>query len=201
MIRKPGVGVVDYGSGNVASLWQTLRKIGYRPTLLRKAEDFDAAKVIIIPGVGAFPQAMDQLRASGFDKLIMDASQKGKRIVGICLGMQILAEKGLEIRPVDGLGLIPGTVRAHPEGLQVGWMALAGESSRQPDFDGQHVYFNHYFYLETESSGVLYNCADAELRHPAIVRKDNVIGIQFHPEKSQQYGLDILGRAIRGEIE
>ena len=133
------------------------------------------------------------------DKLIMDASQ-ASGLSGFVL-VWILAEKGLEIRPVDGLGLIPGTVRAHPEGLQVGWMALAGESSRQPDFDGQHVYFNHYFYLETESSGVLYNCAEAELRHPAIVRKDNVIGIQFHPEKSQQYGLDILGRAIRGEIE
>lgn len=200
MIRKSGVGIVDYGSGNVASLWQTLKKIGYRPKMLRDESDFDTAKVIVIPGVGAFPQAMERLTSTGMDICIKAANASGKRIIGICLGMQILADEGLEITTTKGLGLIPGVVRPHPEKLQVGWLQLEGAGAKATLFRGKHVYFNHNFYLDTEKSLVSYRCSTPLFKHPAIIRSNNIIGIQFHPEKSQQYGLDILGHAVRGEV-
>ena len=200
MRQKPRVGIVNYGSGNVASLKTSLAKIGYRPHMLEAPDDFNDAKVIIIPGVGAFPQAMDRLRSTGLDKAILAAHENGKRIVGICVGMQILADVGHEISKTEGLGLLGGEIRLHPDGLQVGWMALAAEKSNDPLIVDQRVYFNHSYYLKQTSGSVLYSCQSISVFNPAIVRKNNVIGIQFHPEKSQQTGLEILGRVIRGEI-
>ena len=199
MIRKAGVGILDYGSGNIASLRASLIKIGYRPHMLSTPEDFDTVKVIVIPGVGAFPQAMGRLNASGLTQSIHKAHDAGKRIVGICVGMHILSEKGYEIEETKGLGLLDGEVYAHSDGLQVGWMPLAPANGQAPEIVGQNVYFNHSYHLTCAANQVLYNCAREISAYAAIVRKGNVIGIQFHPEKSQRGGLDLLGLAVRGD--
>lgn len=198
MIRKAGVGIVDYGSGNIASLRSSLQKIGYRPHLLQTAADFERAKVIVIPGVGAFPQAMGQLRQSGLDQEILRAHDAGTPIVGICVGMQLLAEMGHEITQTPGLGLIPGHIRAHPDGLQVGWLPLQG--GKGAAFTDKPFYFNHSYYLDGADDHVLYHCPQPSVAHPAVVRRGHVTGIQFHPEKSQRDGLALLGQAIRGEL-
>ena len=201
MIRKAGVGIVDYGSGNISSLRASLVKIGYRPQMLCKPEDFENAKVVVIPGVGAFPRAMERLNASGLAGSIHKAHEAGKRIVGICVGMQILAKKGFEIRETAGLGLLGGEVHYHPKGLQVGWMPLATANGHSPDIVGRNVYFNHSYHMTGVDSQVLYTCDRLNTPHAAIVRRDNIIGMQFHPEKSQHQGLELLGLAIRGEIQ
>ena len=200
MNRKPGVGIVNYGIGNVASLRSSLMKIGYRPHMLEKPSDFENAKVIIIPGVGAFPKAMKQLERLGLDNAILRAHDIGKRIVGICVGMQLLAEIGHELMPTKGLGLLRGKILPHPDGLQVGWMSLKPQLGSDPSITGNKVYFNHSYYLENANNSALYVCQSSTIEHAALVRQDEVIGIQFHPEKSQRFGLKILGRAIRGEI-
>jgi len=200
MILKAGVGIVDYGSGNISSLRAALTKIGYRPHMLCKPEDFKNAKVILIPGVGAFPKAMKRLWDSGLAESIFEAHKAGKRIVGICLGMQILARKGFEIEVTQGLGLLDGEVHYHPHGLQVGWMPLAAANGHSQSIIGKDVYFNHSYRMTGVDSHVLYNCDRLTIPHAAIVRNDNIIGMQFHPEKSQRQGLELLGLAIRGEI-
>ena len=198
MIRKAGVGIVDYGSGNIASLRSSLQKIGYRPLLLQTAHDFEQSKVIVIPGVGAFPQAMNQLRQSGLDHEILKAHNSGARIVGICVGMQLLAEMGHEITPTKGLGLIPGQIRAHPDGLQVGWLPLKG--LHRSYFTDKRFYFNHSYYLDGPDDTVVYRCQQLSIAHPAVVRRGNVTGIQFHPEKSQHDGLTLLSHVIQGKL-
>lgn len=196
MIRKPGVGIVDYGCGNIASVRNSLARIGYRPQMLRRVEDFEGAKVIVLPGVGAFPAAMATLRATGLDQGILAAHRAGKRIVGICLGMQLLAQRSYEIEETIGLGLMEGEVRAHPEGLQVGWSRIEGTGPAA----GKYFYFNHSYRLEASEDQVLYRARSGTTHHAAIVRVDNVIGIQFHPEKSQRDGLDLLVDVIAGRL-
>ena len=200
MIRKSGVGIVDYGSGNIASLRASLLKIGYRPHMLSCAEDFETAKVIVIPGVGAFPQAMEQINYTGLSQPILEAHEQGKRIVGICVGMQILAQKGFEIKKTEGLGLIDGHVQQHPDGLQVGWMSVISAKGNSPEVTNKKFYFNHSYHLVGPVEQVLYSCRSRTQEHAAIVRKGNVFGIQFHPEKSQREGLNLLGKVIQGEL-
>lgn len=200
MIRKSGVGIINYGAGNLASLNFALIKIGYRPHFIEKPDDFKNTKVVIIPGVGAFPQAMKSLQNLSLDKSILSANKKGIRIIGICLGMQILGEFGYEISKTKGLGLIKGNVLIHPDGLQVGWMSLNKKLGKNNEIIGNKVYFNHSFYLENMNENTLYTCKSSTINHPAIVKQNDVIGIQFHPEKSQQFGLKILGMAVRGQI-
>lgn len=200
MIRKPGLGILDYGSGNIASLRASLLKIGYRPHMLVCPEDFEKANVIVIPGVGAFPQAMEQISKTGLSRSILNAHEQGRRIVGICVGMQILSQKGFEIQETEGLGLLDGEVRRHPDGLQVGWMPALPSQGKSSDVVGKKFYFNHTYHLVGPPDQVLYSCQSATQQHAAVVRKGNVFGIQFHPEKSQRNGLELLGSAIRGEL-
>lgn len=200
MIRKPGVGILNYDSGNVASLRASLIKIGYRPHMLSSAADFETAKVIVIPGVGSFPQAMEQITRTGLVQSILEAHEQGKRIIGICVGMQILAQKGFENQETNGLGLLDGQVVRHPDGLQVGWMPINPEIGNCSEVANKQFYFNHSFHLVGPETQILYTCQSITLNHAAIVRKGNVTGIQFHPEKSQNDGLSLLGNAIRGEL-
>ena len=200
MIRKSGVGIVDYGSGNIASLQSTLMKIGYRSKILSCPNDFEDIKVIIIPGVGAFPEAMEKLKVSGIFESILKAHNARKRIIGICLGMQLLAEEGFEIKQTKGLGLLKGKVQLHPDGLQVGWMKLHSNKGVDKYISGKEFYFNHSYYVDNIDENTLYTCKSSTIAHPAIVKKNEVVGIQFHPEKSQRFGLNLLGCAIRGEI-
>ncbi|MBQ8577161.1 MAG: imidazole glycerol phosphate synthase subunit HisH [Clostridia bacterium] len=195
------VAIVDYGVGNLFSLKSSLDAIGADVTVTSDEAVVRRADRILLPGVGAFEDAANKLRATGLDRVVTEEANAGKPLLGICLGMQMLFEKSLEYGEHKGLGLIPGEVRPISEKIpatlkipQIGWNALRFRRE-SPLFkyikDGDHVYFVHsYAAMECEESVI----ADTEYGAylTAAVAKDNVFGCQFHPEKSGNVGLAIL---------
>lgn len=195
------ISIVDYGVGNLFSLKCSLAAIGEEVTVTGDPQALRHSGKLILPGVGAFQDAADKLRSTGLDALIREEAARGKPILGICLGMQLLFEKSYEFGEHRGLGLIPGTVVPMagfiPEALKIphiGWNALRLRKE-SPLFryiqDGDFVYFVHSFFAAQCDSYVI---ADTEYGQTltAAVQKENVYGCQFHPEKSGNVGLNIL---------
>ena len=195
------IAIVDYGVGNLFSLKCSLAAIGAEVTVTGDAAALQNAEKLILPGVGAFEDAAKKLHDSGLDSVIREEAEKGKPILGICLGMQLLFEKSYEYGEHEGLGLIPGSVvpmaGVIPEGLKIphiGWNALRLRKE-SPLFrylsDGDFVYFVHSYYA---SGCDPYVIADTEYGAwlTAAVQNGNVFGCQFHPEKSGTVGLNIL---------
>ena len=195
------IAIIDYGVGNLFSLCSSFRKIGAEITVTSDVADIEKADKLILPGVGAFGDARRKLAESGMDRVILEQAQKGKPILGICLGMQLLFEQGNEYGVHQGLGLLPGEV-VSMEGIlpaqykipHIGWNQLIFKKE-SPLFryiqDGDYVYFVHsYFVKDCESSLLATTEYGAELT--AAVAKDNIYGCQFHPEKSGGVGFDIL---------
>ena len=203
------IAIVDYGVGNLFSLSSSLKMIGAESVITSDESVIRSADKIILPGVGAFEDARAKLAASGLDKIVVSEANRGKPILGICLGMQMLFEKSYEYGEHEGLGLIRGSiVGMHdrlPEGLMIphiGWNSLKIKKEH-PIFkyvkDGDYVYFVHSYYGE--------NCDDALLATTdygreitAAVALDNVTGTQFHPEKSGEVGLSILRAFAEWEV-
>ena len=203
------IGIVDYGVGNLFSLRSSFAAIGAEAIVSRDAGVLSSCDRLILPGVGAFPDAARLLRESGMGELVLSEAGRGKPILGICLGMQLLFDRSLEYGDHAGLGLIPGTVRpiaeAIPAGLKIphiGWNALHFER-KDPLFryvrEGDFVYFVHSYHAT--------DCAEAtvavtEYGAPlvAAVSRGNVYGCQFHPEKSGAVGLSILRAFAEGEV-
>ena len=196
------VAIVDYGVGNLFSLKSSLASIGAEVTVTGDADVIRSADRIILPGVGAFGDAAAKLRKSGLDKVVTNEAKKGKPLMGICLGMQLLLEKSFEYGEHEGLGLIKGEIRpitdVIPEGLKVphiGWNALTFKGEKSPIFkyinEGDHVYFVHSFYGADCDESVIAT-AEYGATLTAAVARDNVYGCQFHPEKSGDVGLRIL---------
>lgn len=196
------VAIVDYGVGNLFSLKSSLGAIGAEAVVTADAEALRAADRIILPGVGAFGDAVQKLRATGLDKVVLEQASAGKPIMGICLGMQMLFEKSYEYGEYDGLGLIPGTIRpisdVIPKDLKIphiGWNALHFASEKHPIFkylkEGDFVYFVHSYYGAQCDDSVIAT-AEYGAQLTAAVAKGNVCGCQFHPEKSGNVGLRIL---------
>lgn len=195
------IAIVDYGVGNLFSLARSFAAIGVEVEITADPDKLRAADKILLPGVGAFGDAADKLRATGLDKVVVEQAQKGKPLMGICLGMQLLFDEGLEYGCHKGLGLIPGKVisisEVIPEGLKIPHMGWNGLNFRKesPLFskikDGDCVYFVHSFCAVDCDEAVI---ATAEYGAPvtAAVQKGNVFGCQFHPEKSGTVGLNIL---------
>ena len=193
--------IVDYGVGNLFSLKCSLDAIGTPAVVTSDKQKLRDAERIILPGVGAFGDAADKLRATGLDKVVIDEAKKGKPLMGICLGMQLLLEKGFEYGEHEGLGLIEGEIRpiseVIPKGLkipQIGWNSLQFKQE-SPIFkyikNGDYVYFVHSFYgAKCEKDTLAVTEYGAPLT--AAVGKDNIFGCQFHPEKSGETGLAIL---------
>ena len=202
MSASANIAIVDYGVGNLYSLCSSLRAIGADAVVTPDADVLRAADRIILPGVGAFADAAAKLRATGLDKVICEQAAAGKKIMGICLGMQMLFEKSYEYGEHDGLGLIPGRVIPMagyiPEDLKVphiGWNPLIFKGERHPLFrhldEGDCVYFVHsYFATDCDESVIATAEYGRELT--AAVARGNVMGCQFHPEKSGPVGLSIL---------
>lgn len=195
------ISIVDYGVGNLFSLKCSLAAIGEEVTVTGDPQALRRSGKLILPGVGAFQDAADKLRSTGLDALIREEAARGKPILGICLGMQLLFEKSYEFGEHRGLGLIPGTVVPMagfiPEALKIphiGWNALRLRKE-SPLFryiqDGDFVYFVHSFFAAQCDCYVI---ADTEYGQTltAAVQKENVYGCQFHPEKSGNVGLNIL---------
>ena len=196
------IAIVDYGVGNLFSLKSSFAAIGHDAVVTGEAEVLRRADKILLPGVGAFGDAADKLRKTGLDRVVIEQAQAGKPLLGICLGMQLLFDKSYEYGVHAGLSLIPGEVRpisdVIPASLKIphiGWNALHLAGKENPLFryikEGDCVYFVHSFYAadceESVAATVEYG---AELT--AAVRRGNVFGCQFHPEKSGKVGLNIL---------
>ena len=196
------VAVVDYGVGNLFSLVSSLNCVGADAVVTGDSEVIRSVDRIILPGVGAFGDAAEKLRASGLDRVITEEAKRGKPLFGICLGMQLLFERSYEFGCFEGLGLIKGEIRPIseriPKGLKIphiGWNALKFAKSDCPIFkyikDGDYVYFVHsYSAVNCTENTVALTEYGAELT--AAVAKGNVYGCQFHPEKSSDVGLSIL---------
>ena len=194
------IGIVDYGVGNLGSIHRTLRNLGYRCRVSRHPGELSETDLLLLPGVGAFPVAMQALHDCFLVEYLQQQARQGKPIVGICLGMQLLADASTEYRLTAGLGLIPGevtplqNVRWH-----IGWNTievLNGDQLLQSS-DGQSFYFNHSFVFEAAHE---YQIGAARLARPltAAVRRGSVVGLQFHPEKSQIAGRTLLRNVIEG---
>ena len=195
------IAIIDYGVGNLFSLKSSFEKIGEQAIVTGDKEEILKADRVILPGVGAFGDAADKLKESGLFDFVKEVAKSGKPIMGICLGMQLLFEKGFEYGEHEGLGLIKGEVRpisdVIPKGLKIphiGWNALSfNNESKIFKYlkDGDFVYFVHSFYGANCDESVI---ATSEYGVPltAAVGCDNVYGCQFHPEKSGDTGLKIL---------
>ena len=192
------VGIIDYGVGNLFSLRSSFAAIGVEAFVSGDPAELAKADRLILPGVGAFGDAARKLRESGLDGFVREQAASGKPLMGICLGMQLLFEKGYEYGEHEGLGLLKGQVVAMsgklPSDLKIphmGWNALKLTKPARLLTEGSYVYFVHSFYAE--------NCADSiaavtdyGIPITAAVEKDNIFGCQFHPEKSGNVGLEIL---------
>ncbi|MBR4429217.1 MAG: imidazole glycerol phosphate synthase subunit HisH [Clostridia bacterium] len=199
------IAIIDYGLGNVFSLSSSLRYLGMECEITRDPQRISAADRIILPGVGAYGDAMAKLNETGLIPILQEQAAQGKPFMGICLGMQLLFEVGYEYGVHRGLGLLPGNIRPLADALSaagstlkvphMGWNAL---DICRPDYpllkntiDGEHVYFVHSYYA-TECDAVTLATAEYGLPVTAAVGRDNVCGCQFHPEKSGEVGLKIL---------
>lgn len=196
------IAIVDYGVGNLFSLKSSFAAIGADTIITPDPDVIKKADKILLPGVGAFGDAAEKLRSSGLGDLIIDEAKKGKPLLGICLGMQLLFEKSYEFGEHDGLGLIKGEIRpiadVIPKGLKIphiGWNALDFKGDVSPIFknikNGDFVYFVHSYYgTNCKEFTIATTEYGADLT--AAVQNKNVFGCQFHPEKSGNVGLDIL---------
>ena len=196
------IAIIDYGVGNLFSLKCSFESIGADICVTSDPKEIEKAERIILPGVGAFEDAAKKLRESGLDKVVKDECAKGKPLLGICLGMQMLFERSFEYGEHEGLGLIKGNIRpisdVIDEGLKIphiGWNALHFGEKKDDLFkylrEGDFVYFVHSYYgADCEESVIATTEYSASLT--AAVRSGNVCGVQFHPEKSERVGLSIL---------
>ena len=198
------IAIVDYGVGNLFSLTCSLRSLGAEVTVTGDPEVIRSAGKVVLPGVGAFGDAAALLRKSGLDQVVIAEANRGKPLLGICLGMQMLFDKSLEYGEHPGLGLIPGQVVSMepvvPKGYKVphiGWNALHFPKGKpvSPLFryikEGDCVYFVHSYYA-TDCDADLIATAEYGPELTAAVQRGNVMGTQFHPEKSGAVGLNIL---------
>ena len=197
------IAIIDYVVGNLYSLKSSFAAIGEEAVVTNEKSVIDSADGIILPGVGAFCDAMKKLETSGMAEVLKEQAQKGKKIMGICLGMQLLFEKSYEYGEYDGLGLINGEIKPIYDYLSdkelkiphIGWNALKINENNCPIFkylkDGDYVYFVHSYFAECPKEYVAAT-TDYSVELTAAVAKDNIYGCQFHPEKSGDVGLSIL---------
>lgn len=190
--------IIDYGMGNLRSVQKALQYMNINSSISSEPEDIVKSKGIIIPGVGAFPDAMENMKKSNLDKAIKLAAVEGKPILGICLGMQLLFEESEEVRKCEGFGLLKGTIKKIEGAVKVphmGWNSLKFHKPcalLEGVKEGGYVYFVHSYYAEIKEDGILNAYSVYEKTIPAVVSKENIFGIQFHPEKSGEEGMKML---------
>ena len=200
------IAVIDYGVGNLFSLLSSLNYVGLDTKLTNNIEEIKNVKGIILPGVGAFRDAIGNLEKYGLKETLISEAKKGKPFLGICLGMQMLFEKSYEYGEYEGLGLIDGTVEEIKKYISknsdlkiphMGWNSLIINNSFKDDKilkdvnDNQYVYYVHSYFAKTDMKNIV-AYSEYGTKIPGIVKNENVYGMQFHPEKSGDTGLKLL---------
>ena len=190
--------IIDYKVGNLYNLKNALDFSGVENQLVSHADELKEADRILLPGVGAFGPAMEHLRNSGMLESLQEKVQAGTPLLGICVGAQLLMDESEEDGSRVGLGWIPGKVKRFQHELkipQIGWNQVS-QQKKDPLFqdvlDEMHFYFVHSYHLRPENSGHVLGLSNYGCDFAAVVRKDNLWGVQFHPEKSQNAGLQLL---------
>ncbi|MGE0103499.1 MAG: imidazole glycerol phosphate synthase subunit HisH [Blastocatellales bacterium] len=195
------VAIIDYGIGNLRSVEKAFTSQGIEAVVTRDEKTLRAADKLVLLGVGAFGYAMESLRKLGFDELVIEAAGAGKPLIGLCVGLQMMFDEGHEFGVHKGLGLLPGRVIKFPDGVRiphVGWneVEYRDRSGDLPIFDGlqdrSFYYFVHSYYVEATAEDSIIGETEYGIRFPSICGRENVIGVQFHPEKSQATGLRLL---------
>ena len=201
------IAIVDYGMGNLGSVEKALRHIGSDCKITSDANDLYDASGVILPGVGSFAPAMDELISRDLINPLIDCAYSGKPFLGICLGMQLMLEGSeenlIERREtkgvVSGLGIIPGFVRRFPDsGLkvpQMGWNNLTNVTGRLLS-EGDYVYFVHSYFCQPDNAADIAATTEYGITYCASFEHDNIFGMQFHPEKSGEAGLNILRKFV-----
>ena len=194
------IAIIDYDAGNLKSVEKALLSLGQECVVTRDFKEIEQADKVILPGVGSFGQAMEQLKKFELDKVLKEIPDSGKPFLGICLGLQLLFERSEESEGVEGLGILKGEILRIPdkEGLKIphmGWNSLHIQNSGRL-FKGipenTYVYFVHSYYLQAEEEEIVKATTQYSTCIHASVEKGNVFACQFHPEKSSRWGLKIL---------
>ena len=201
------IAIIDYGMGNLYSVSKALERMNVDYIVSHNVEELDKADGYILPGVGAFKDAMSILTETGLASFIQKVVAEGKPLIGICLGMQLLFDESEENGRTKGLSLLPGKVVKIPDSLNgtsykvphMGWnhLTIKNESELLAGIDEGYAYFVHSYYVDADQSTSLLATADYGVDVPAVVGKDNVYGTQFHPEKSSELGIAILKNYIK----
>ncbi|NBD28335.1 imidazole glycerol phosphate synthase subunit HisH [Paenibacillus glycinis] len=191
------IAIIDYGMGNLHSVSKAVERLGYEPVVTADAQEIMEADGAILPGVGAFGDAMQNLRNTGLDEVTRYYASSGKPLLGICLGMQLLFSESEEYGPHKGLNLLPGTVIRFKGDFKVphmGWNKLdfRQENALFEGLEPGHVYFVHSFHAKPGRESDLLATTDYNGQVTAIVGSGNVYGMQFHPEKSSDLGMSLL---------
>ena len=194
------IGIIEYDAGNLKSVQKALSYIGQESVVTREFRELLTADKVILPGVGAFGVAMEQLKKFELDKVIRELAERQVPFLGICLGMHLLFDGSQENSGVEGLGLLPGEILRIPEGPglkipHIGWnsLTLSGNSRLFAGFPGQpYVYFVHSYYLKARDASIVAATTEYGVLIHAAVERGNLFACQFHPEKSSETGLAIL---------
>ena len=192
------IGIIDYGMGNLGSVFKAFDKVGLNPKIIRDEKEIKACDSLCLPGVGAFKDAMENLKSYGFLERILDFIKAGKPFIGICLGYQLLFEKSYEFGEHEGLSILKGDVRLFPTSVKIphiGWNQLwikKDDGIFKGIKDGDFVYFVHSYYVNPQDKSIIASYTDYGVDFASSIEYENIVGLQFHPEKSQDVGLKIL---------
>lgn len=206
--------IIDYGHGNLYSINQACKHLGYNPIISSSEEDIINADSLILPGVGAFKVAMDELNNKNLIQPIKEFVKKGNYLMGVCLGMQLLFDSSEEFGKNEGLGLVEGEIKKFPSTYdnkkiripQIGWNNIFEEhninkwenSPLKEITKNDYLYFIHSYYATTKNSKFVLSYSDYEgIKYCSSVQKENVFGFQFHPEKSGEKGLTIYKNFLK----
>ncbi|MCM8800656.1 MAG: imidazole glycerol phosphate synthase subunit HisH [Candidatus Omnitrophica bacterium] len=197
--------IIDYGMGNIHSVKKALESFGVKTLVTSNPQDLEKADKIILPGVGAFDDAILGLKKKDLISNLIKHIENKKTILGICLGMQLLFEESQEAKDSRGLGILKGRIKKFDNNLSlkiphIGWnqikMVLKDCPLLKDIPDNSYVYFCHSYYPEPEDKNIIVTYTDYGLDFASVVWKDNIYGVQFHPEKSQAIGLKIIKNFI-----
>jgi glutamine amidotransferase len=200
------VAIIDYGVGNLRSIEKAFAATGNNAVISNDARALRGARALVLPGVGAFAACMNALAANGFDELVLERAKQGVPLIGICVGMQMLFEESAEFGKTPGLGLLRGGVHRFDGDLtvpHVGWNQV-GQRRQHPLFRGiddqSFFYFVHSYFCVPGEPEVVIGETEYGARYASVIASDNVSGVQFHPEKSQAAGLQLLSNFAEGAL-